>query len=80
MSPTVKIILSGIFLTLTFLLPGCGGNNYYGTYYRTYPEYGTLRVVHVREHRSGPRRSDRIGHPLGRPIKPRPKPIPRRHR
>ena len=83
MSPTVKIMLGGILLTLTFLLTGCGGNNnYYGAYYQTYPEYGSRRVVSVREYRSGPRRADSIGYPKLRPKRPRqrPKPTPRRHR
>ena len=83
MSPNVKIVLSGIFLTLIFLLAGCGGgSNYYGSYYQTYPEYGSRRVVAVREYRSGPRRSDTIGYPKLRPKRPRqrPTPTPRKHR
>jgi hypothetical protein len=83
MGLTVKIMLSGILFTTAFLLTGCGGGtNYYGAYYQTYPEYGSRRVVSVREYRSGPRRADSIGYPKLRPKRPRqrPSPTPRRHR
>ncbi len=81
MSTTIKIVLTGIFLILLFPLTGCGGgSNYYGTYYQAYPEYGTRRVVVIREYRSGFRRADVIGYPSRRPTAPRPGPTPRRHR
>ena len=81
MSTTVKIVLTGIFLTVVFSLTGCGGGtNYYGTYYQAYPEYGTRRVVVIREYRGGFQRSEIIGYPSRRPTAGRPKPTPRKHR
>ena len=78
MRTSVKLLLGGIFITVSFLLAGCTGtghSTYYSSYYDPYPYYRSRGSVHYHHHHRPPshRPPD-----IGRPVQPPSRPIPSR--
>ena len=81
MHTSLKLLLSRIFIIITFLLAGCTGTSYYGVYYDPYPyHYQGHRSVHYHHHyrpRPPVNRPPNIGRPTQLPSRS-PSPAQRR--
>jgi hypothetical protein len=79
MRTSVKLLLGGIFITVSFLLAGCTGTThttYYRGYYDPYPYYyRSHRTVYY--HRPPSHRPPNIGRPVQLPSRPTARPTPR---
>ena len=87
MRTSVKLLLGGIFITVSFFLAGCTGTGYttyYSSYYDPYPYYhrGYRSVRHYHHYKPRPpgHRPPNIGRPVQLPSRPTPRPMPRQRR
>ena len=81
MRTSVKLLLGGIFITVSFFLAGCTGTGhttYYSSYYDPYPYYPGNRNVyyHHHHHRPPSHPPPNIGRPAQLPSRPTPRQAP----
>ena len=87
MRMSVKLLLGGIFIIITFLLAGCNGTSHtthYRSYYDPYPYYyrshRTVHYHHYHRRPGGGNRPPNIGRPVQLPSRPVSRPTPRQRR